>query len=106
MKQINSASTRGAKLAKPHGERFHAVEIQVPASACEAAKALSGHRYLSRETPPLLPLADCDRRGECQCRYRHHEDRRGDSRREKWGGGGVRAGGGPPRTSRGRREED
>jgi hypothetical protein len=108
MKLIRSSGSRSTSPVKGGAMKFHAVEIQVPAKACAAARALGGHRYLSRETPPLLPLADCDRAAECQCRYLHHDDRRADERREQWGGSSApptRAPG-PVRTSRGRRNND
>ena len=37
-------------------------------------------RYLSSEAP-LLPLDQCDRPDQCECRYRHYEDRRDGPRR-------------------------
>ena len=88
---------------------FHAVEIQCGLTACPGAKGLEGTRYLSRESPPKLPLSTCDRPGNCQCRYRHHADRRADSRRAsdqvwaptaKWSGSVER------RQARGRRATD
>lgn len=74
---------RGSK----HGETvppspFHAVEIEPVGKACQAAKLLTGTRFLSSGTPPLIPLPDCDRQADCQCRYRHHEDRRSEVRRD------------------------
>jgi hypothetical protein len=108
MKPIKPSAGRSAPPARLPTVKFHAVEIQVSAKACAAAQALGGRRFLSRETPPLLPLAQCDRAGECQCRYRHYDDRRADQRRETWGGGSAPPGRapGPVRTSRGRRNSD
>jgi hypothetical protein len=60
---------------------WHAVVIAAPASACAAAQACKGKRYLSSEAP-RLPLADCDVR-RCQCKYRHHDDRRAGPRRQE-----------------------
>lgn len=37
-------------------------------------------RHLSAEAP-LLPLNQCDRQDQCNCRYRHYDDRRGEARR-------------------------
>jgi hypothetical protein len=62
-------------------EPFHAVEIHLRRSACDAARQVSGRRYLSAEAP-LLPLADCDQPTLCSCRYRHYSDRRDGPRRD------------------------
>jgi hypothetical protein len=64
---------------------FHAVEILCGKDPCEAAKSLNGSRFLSSNSP-LLPLPECDRRYGCQCRYRHHTDRRKAARRTADGG--------------------
>ena len=108
MKSIKGSVGKAATSAKARVAKYHSVEIEVPTRACAAAQALSGHRFLSRETPPLLPLADCDRSGDCKCRYRHHDDRRADQRRDDWGGGSAppHRAPGPVRTSRGRRDDD
>ena len=63
----------------------HAVTIEANANACEAARALVGHRFLAREAP-LLPLPDCGV-AECPCRYRHYQDRREGPRRAEDEGG-------------------
>ena len=53
---------------------FHAVAIKYSENACDAAKAMSGRRFLSTAAP-RLPLADCDF-PECQCKFAHYDDRR------------------------------
>jgi len=59
---------------------FHAVSMRYSMDACDAAKALTGHRFLSSEAP-RLPLPECDS-SNCRCKYMHHDDRRsGDERR-------------------------
>lgn len=64
---------------------FHAVSIRPCRDACAAVRAIEGKRFLSHN-PPFLPLADCDQ-SMCQCRYRHHPDRReSDDRRDGIGG--------------------
>jgi hypothetical protein len=68
------------KADKTHVSPFHSVEIRVTNDACQAAQNTNGERFLSAEAPPL-PLSQCDRPDRCQCRYRHYEDRRGNSRR-------------------------
>lgn len=53
---------------------FHAVSLKYSASACNAAKAMTGRRFLSGAAPSL-PLPDCDV-AECRCSFAHHSDRR------------------------------
>jgi len=59
---------------------FHAVEIRCTEGACQAAKDAGGKRYLATEVP-LMPLEQCDRRDQCECSYRHFQDRRHGPRR-------------------------
>lgn len=60
--------------------QFHAVSLKYSSSACSAAKAMTGRRFLS-SAAPRLPLPDCDA-PECRCGYAHHSDRRsGNDRR-------------------------
>jgi len=85
--------------------RWHAVTIAGSGSACAAAQACKGKRYLSSEAP-RLPLEGCDA-ARCECRYRHFADRRGDPRREDETAAKQEARkGNDRRTSRGRRATD
>lgn len=59
---------------------YHAVAICCTRNSCPAALDRQFERLLSAEAP-LLPLQECDRPDECECRYQHYEDRRGESRR-------------------------
>jgi hypothetical protein len=70
-------SEESATRKVPH--RWHAVTITAPPSACEAALACKGKRFLSSEAP-RLPLTRCDA-GRCDCKYRHFPDRRAGPRR-------------------------
>jgi hypothetical protein len=71
-------------------------------------QALQGVRLLSVEAP-RLPIVGCTLAQNCQCRYQHHEDRRGGPRRStlrsslssQW----VQTGG-DRRRSGGRRDSD
>ena len=65
----------GSEVVKAHSN-FRASSISCDASACEKARALQEKRLL-RASVPSLPLAGCDAE-RCECRYRHHEDRRDD----------------------------
>jgi hypothetical protein len=69
------AKTRKTKVtAEKNAKNFPGVSIKLCAHACDAAKELEKHRFLSREAP-LLPLADCNQLN-CACKYVHHNDRR------------------------------
>lgn len=59
---------------------FHAVSLKYSSNACDAAKAMTGRRFLA-SAAPRLPLPGCDAL-ECRCGFDHHEDRRsgGDRR--------------------------
>ena len=56
------------------GSQFHAVSIRYADSACDAAKATEGTRFLSA-LAPRIPLPECDV-AQCRCRFIHHADRR------------------------------
>ena len=68
------------KAEKPNVTPFHAVAIFCGKTPCQSAKDNQKKRYLSAEAP-LLPLDQCDRPDQCQCRYKHYEDRRAGPRR-------------------------
>jgi len=53
---------------------YHAVSLQYSSNACDAAKAMTGRRFLS-SAAPRLPLPECNAL-ECRCRFTHHDDRR------------------------------
>ncbi|MBT8107151.1 MAG: hypothetical protein KJP17_02880 [Gammaproteobacteria bacterium] len=110
---------RGRKPATPPPQRkaltdsgdnqYHAVSIKHDTSACEAARAMSGRRFLSNAAP-RLPLPECDVL-ECNCRFAHHVDRRtGKDRRSPFGAAGFGGGTGSfekeRREKAGRREKD
>jgi len=66
---------------------FHAVSIKYAGRACEAAKNMSGRRFLA-SAAPKLPLPECEVL-ECSCRFVHHQDRRSQKdRRSPFGPGG------------------
>ena len=60
---------------------WRAVSVIPAGTACEAALQLRGRRFLTRDAP-RLPLPQCDRQNQCQCKYQHLPDRRGGPRRE------------------------
>jgi len=68
------SGTRSSRL------RFHAVTVMPGADACPQACSLHGVRVLSADAPKL-PMAGCDRPELCDCRFKHHDDRRAGQRR-------------------------
>lgn len=95
------------KAGKTGVSPFHAVEVRTTNGACQAVQDTNGKRYLSAEAPPL-PLGQCDRPDQCECRYQHYQDRRNDSRRGAEGGLTAQhdTEGGEQRNLKGRRAED
>ena len=84
---------------------FHAVSIVAGPRACDAALRFKGFRFLSRQAP-RLPLPSCTS-AQCDCRFRHHEDRRAGPRRRS--DQGMMSGlfdGNERRRTGGRRSED
>lgn len=105
---------QSAKTSRPEKPRpsdntaYHAVSIKFDANACEAARNMSGRRFLSTAAP-RLPLPECDAL-ECCCRFAHHQDRRTvKDRRSPFGAAGYAGGTGSyekeRRESRDRRKE-
>jgi len=78
---------------------FHAVSLKYSSNACDAAKAMTGRRFLA-SAPPKLPLPECDAL-ECRCAFAHHDDRRsGTDRRSPFGSVGYGGGTGIQRVER------
>ena len=77
--QIRAVSSPSSKRID-ETSKFHAVSLKYSSSACDAAKVMTGRRFLSGAAP-RLPLPDCDAL-ECRCGFAHHVDRRsGEDRR-------------------------
>ena len=65
---------------------YHAVAIKYSESSCDAAKAMTGRRFLS-SAAPRLPLPECNQL-ECRCKFVSYNDRRaGRDRRSPFAGG-------------------
>ena len=58
---------------------YRAVSVMPGPEACTAAHSFTGQRFLSRQAP-RLPLPSCDF-STCNCRFKHHKDRRAGPRR-------------------------
>jgi hypothetical protein len=105
----STKKTLDPEASKPReNTAFHAVSIKFDAQACEAAKMMSGRRFLSNAAP-RLPLPDCNAL-ECRCRFAHHKDRRvAKDRRSPFGAAGQPGGTGSyekeRRENRDRRKE-
>lgn len=61
---------------------WHAVSIARGRFVCEAVQMVGEQRFLDSGAP-RLPLAGCSAPEACQCKYKHHEDRRGAPRRRE-----------------------
>jgi hypothetical protein len=68
--------------SKSPGLRYHCVTVNPGKQACPAVVAVHGVRLLSAEAP-RLPLSDCTLSADCQCTFRHHDDRRAGPRRAR-----------------------
>jgi len=76
----NKATTEAeaSPESKTEGE-FHAVAMRYSENSCNAAKAMTGRRFLATEAPEL-PLKECDF-DDCRCTFDHFSDRRSKSDR-------------------------
>ena len=84
IEQEESAPDNGLK----EDTTYHAVSIKFPEGACDAARELSGRRFLANAAP-RLPLPECDV-ATCECRFAHHKDRRtGRDRRSPFASSGM-----------------
>lgn len=73
-KNLSSSKSDAERPVAKKNTEFHAVSIQFSPSACNAAKALSGERFLA-SAAPTMPLPECDA-ASCDCHFGHHGDRR------------------------------
>jgi len=85
---------------------YQAVAVIACSRACAAAADAQGLRFLARQAP-RLPLPDCDRPGNCACRFEKHADRRAVVQRSPYNNSGIVSHGGAERRRlRGRRVSD
>jgi hypothetical protein len=80
MWRLTGVAATPAHAPRPKSTAWHAVSVVAGSQACDGARKCGPHRFLSAQAP-LLPLPGCDSR-TCECRYRHHPDRRARSRRQ------------------------
>lgn len=85
---VEEARQSAVVRPKSSNTQFHAVSIKLSGQSCQAAKEMSGRRFLATAAPKL-PLPNCDVL-DCNCRFVHHDDRRSNKdRRSPFGPGGV-----------------
>ncbi len=82
-----SGTYRGLGLSSSTGStgnnkvlRWAAVSLIPGERACPIVKEYRGRRWLTQDAP-RFPLPGCAA-DQCNCRYRHHADRRGQGRRQ------------------------
>ena len=76
---FKSSQPQPARATTKASNPYHAVSIIAGADACDSAVRFKGIRFLSVQAP-RLPLPTCTA-AQCNCRFRHHEDRRAGPRR-------------------------
>ncbi len=76
IRQNKAATVAESKPRTKQKGAYHAVAIKYAENACDAAKAMTGRRFLSNAAP-RLPLPECDFPG-CSCKFAHFADRRTD----------------------------
>ena len=68
--------------------KYHSVAIKYAENACDAAKAMTGRRFLATAAP-RLPLPECNY-PDCSCKFAHYDDRRtGKDRRSPFATGSA-----------------
>lgn len=101
----NKAATKTAfQSNKTTTGAYHAVAITYSEKACDAAKALTGRRFLANAAP-RLPLPECNAL-ECRCKFTHYKDRRtGRDRRSPFAAGRIAGGTGSFEAERRERQD-
>jgi hypothetical protein len=60
---------------------WRAVSVVAGEAPCAPVRALLGRRFLVAHAP-RLPLLECPWSDDCDCQFKHHDDRREESRAE------------------------
>lgn len=74
LRGTRSSEETTAKQITDESSAYHAVSLRYSGNACNAAKSMTGRRFLA-SAAPRLPLPECNSL-ECRCRFVHHADRR------------------------------
>jgi len=69
-----TATAAADHQAESDNTAYHSVSLKFSPTACRAARALQGRRFLA-SAAPRIPLAECDVK-KCECRFAHYKDRR------------------------------
>jgi hypothetical protein len=77
--KAKSAPPKPSHPLKPPKLKWYSVSLVPGKRCCLAVKQLARKRWLSADAP-RFPVAKCDMK-TCECRYQHHDDRRGTPRR-------------------------
>ena len=72
--------TKPVEVGRRGQQSWHSVSIIRGRQPCAAVIECNGRKWLSADAPQL-PIKGCDAK-QCECRYRHHADRRSGDRRE------------------------
>ena len=76
----NKAAAKAESRPNPKSQGdYPAVAIKYSENACDAAKALTGRRFLVNAAP-RLPLPGCDFQN-CRCKFAQYPDRRSETDR-------------------------
>jgi len=73
-RQGQNTTPPAARRSRSGGTAYHSVSLRVSPTACKAAKALEGRRFLA-SAAPRIPLPVCDVKNR-ECRFAHYGDRR------------------------------
>ncbi len=73
-RQRQNTNPPAARRSSSGGTAYHSVSLRYSPTACVAAKALEGRRFLA-SAAPRIPLPECDVKN-CDCRFAHYKDRR------------------------------
>jgi len=79
IRQNKAATKAESRPATTDRGKYQAVAIKYAENACDAAKAMTGRRFLANAAP-RLPLPECNF-PECRCQFAHYKDRRAKSDR-------------------------
>lgn len=88
IRRNKAATVAESRPAAKSTGAYHAVAIKYSESSCDAAKAMTGRRFLS-SAAPRLPLPECNNL-ECRCKFISYDDRRaGGDRRSPFAAAGT-----------------
>ncbi len=73
-RQGQNTTPPAARRSSSGSTAYHSVSLRFSPTACKAAKALEGRRFLA-SAAPRIPLPECDVKN-CECRFAHYGDRR------------------------------